>query len=131
RYQMRYTSAFLGTFDTYYDHAFIEVTTRGGVGPFLKKSVGTYLFRPMPFTAPKEFYAPRYEPGSRADGSDIRATVHWEPHILTNEEGKARLVFYTADHPGAYSVMLQGSDLQGRLGVKRLRIAVKGEKDIP
>src|SRR5690606_4718643 len=47
-YNRVYKSAFLSTMqmmDPLVDYTFIEVTTRGGVGEFLKKKPGVYLFR--------------------------------------------------------------------------------------
>src|SRR5690606_27501803 len=41
------------------DYAYLEITTRNGKGPFIKKTPGVYLYRPLPFTFPKKFYRPR------------------------------------------------------------------------
>ena len=126
RYQMRYGSKYLlNPMDNPFEHAFIEVTTRGGKGPFVKKSVGTYVFRPMPFSLPKKFYSPKYNSNSTANLTDIRSTIYWEPDIITDKEGKAIVKFYTTDNPGSYSLIIEGSDMQGNLGVKRAQIIVK------
>ncbi|ETZ21425.1 carboxypeptidase regulatory-like domain-containing protein [Pedobacter sp. V48] len=131
RYQMRYTSAYLKPMDIPWDHAFIEVTTRGGKGPFMKKSTGTYLYKPMPFITPKEFYSPKYAAGSITDMSDIRSTIYWAPNIITDKDGKATIGFYAADNPGTYTVLIEGADLQGHLGVRRKQIIVKKCQDCP
>ncbi|QEM09844.1 carboxypeptidase-like regulatory domain-containing protein [Mucilaginibacter rubeus] len=107
------------------ENAFIEITTRGGRGPFVKKAVGTYVYRPMSFSMPVQFYAPKYKPASTADMTDIRSTVHWAPHIVTDKEGKARVSFYTADNPGDYTYIIEGTDLEGSFGVKRGTLTVK------
>ncbi|MBB2151427.1 hypothetical protein [Pedobacter gandavensis] len=125
RYQMRYSTYYLHPLDKPWDHAFIEVTTRGGKGPFLKKSIGTYLYKPMPFIVPKEFYSPKYTSSSIADKSDIRSTIYWKPNIITDKNGKATVNFYAADNPGIYTVIIEGADLEGYLGVKRKQIIVK------
>ena len=54
-----------------------------------------------------------------------RSTVHWEPNVITDKEGKASILFYTADNPGSYTVILEGSDMQGNLGVTSGGIIVK------
>ncbi|WP_311949835.1 hypothetical protein [Mucilaginibacter terrae] len=99
-----------------FDHCFVEVTTRSGHGPFMKKAVGTYVYRPMPFALPKAFYSPKYKPNSVPDMTDIRSTIHWEPNVVTDKNGKATLNFYTADNAGKYSVVVEGTDLQGSVG---------------
>jgi len=125
KYAINYWSEFLSPFTNFYDHAFIEVTTRGGKGPFVKKSVGTYLFKPMPFVLPKEFYVPKYNAHSTVDMTDIRSTIYWNPDIITNAEGMATVSFYTADNPGSYSLQLEGSDMKGNMGVKRATIKTR------
>ncbi|HEY0054626.1 MAG TPA: hypothetical protein VGB63_04645 [Pedobacter sp.] len=106
-------------------HSYIEVTTRSGSGPLLKKMVGTYVYRPMPFSLPKKFYSPKYIAGSTADGTDIRSTIFWEPDLITNKQGLANIKFFTADTPGNYSIIIEGTDLNGKLGYTRGKIIVK------
>jgi hypothetical protein len=124
KYVMNYVSSFLDPMAHIWDHAFIEVTTRGGKGPFLKKSVGTYVYRPMAFTLPKAFYSPKYAPNSQADQTDIRSTVFWAPNIITDEHGKAKISFFAADNPGTYTFIIEGTDLQGHLGTQRRQIVI-------
>ncbi|MDB5012694.1 MAG: hypothetical protein JWQ25_896, partial [Daejeonella sp.] len=123
-YQMRYSSAFLHPLENPFEQAFVEVTTRSGAGPFLKKSPGNYLFKPLPFTLAKIFYSPRYSSNSTPDMTDIRSTIFWKPDIMTNKDGEATISFYTSDNTGSYSFILQGTDLEGRFGVKRGEINV-------
>lgn len=131
RFQMSYTTAFLDPMAVPWDHAFVEITTRGGVGPFLKKEVGTYLYRPLPFNIPRKFYVPKYTAASVPDKSDIRSTIFWAPDIVTNKEGRATVSFYTADLPAKYSIILEGSDLQGTIGATRTSIIVRNSNRVP
>lgn len=124
RNALAYVQRFLNPLAKITDHIFIEVTTRSGHGPFLKKSIGTYLFKPMAFTLPKEFYAPKYKANSTPDMTDIRSTIYWEPFIITDKDGKATVSFYTADNPASYSLIIEGSDMQGNVGSKRISIPV-------
>jgi hypothetical protein len=124
-HQGRYKQEFLDPMAVPWDHAFVEVTTRSGHGPFVKKAVGTYVYRPMPFTVPKQFYAPKYISNSTPDMTDIRSTIHWEPNIVTDKNGKAIVSFYTADNTGTYTLIIEGMDLDGGMGNKRGSIAVK------
>src|SRR5690606_18484424 len=42
-----YGQKFLNPLQKYWEFAFVEVTTRSGHGPFIKKMVGTYLYKPL------------------------------------------------------------------------------------
>jgi len=107
--------------------AFIEITTRTGNGPFMKATPGTYVYKPLPFTMPKDFYQPRYTvKNSTANmGNDLRSTIHWEPNIITDKDGKASVSFYASDRPNNYTVIIEGSDMNGNIGsvVQKLRSA--------
>jgi hypothetical protein len=120
-----YTIRYLNPMAIPWDHAFIEVTTRSGHGSFVKKTVGTYVYRPMPFTMPKQFYAPKYTIDSMPDMTDIRSTIHWAPNIITDKNGMATISFYTADAPGKYTIIAEGIDLQGSVGGIRSGISVE------
>lgn len=128
KYQMTYSSAFITSkkpMESPFDHTFVEVTTRSGHGPFMKKAVGTYVYRPIPYAVPKAFYSPRYKPDSIIDMTDIRSTVYWEPNVVTDRNGKATVSFYTADNPRSYTISIEGSDMQGGIGFKIGTINVK------
>lgn len=128
KYQMTYSSAFITSknpMEPFFDHTFVEVTTRSGHGPFMKKAVGTYVYRPMPYAVPKAFYSPRYKHDSIVDMTDIRSTVYWSPNVVTDQNGKATVSFYTADNPGSYTIIIEGCDLQGGIGFKTSNINVK------
>jgi hypothetical protein len=110
-------------FDTY---AFIEITTRTKHGPFMKVTPGTYLYKPLAFTFPKQFYSPKYNVKNKntAVGTDLRSTVFWEPNIITDAAGKATVSFYSADKAASYSVVIEGTDMNGALGYKKAEIVV-------
>jgi hypothetical protein len=120
-----YTFRFISPGANPHNHAFIEVTTYAGAGPFLRKPVGTYVYRPIPFSISRKFYSPKYNAESKPDMTDIRSTIFWQPDLITNKEGIGFLNFYTADTPGKYSISIEGSNLDGKLGYKRDKIIVK------
>jgi len=129
RYSNRYSSHHLSADEIIARAApvtvYIEITTRNGSGPFMRKTPGVVHFRPMPFTWPREFYRPRYPTGDRAAKvPDLRSTVHWEPMLFTDENGKATVSFYTADRPGSYSIRMEGMDGEGNFGLlyEQLRV---------
>ncbi len=63
--------------------AFIEITTRAGLGPFTNRLPGTYIYRPLAFTLPEPFYTPKYSAQSNSApmGTDVRSTIQWSPNI--------------------------------------------------
>jgi hypothetical protein len=84
-----------------------------------------YLYKPIPFSFPAEFYRPKY-PLNKLEGlPDLRSTIHWEPNIITDKEGKASVSFYSSDLPGQYSIIVEGTDMNGSIGFLRRTIEIK------
>lgn len=79
------------------------------------------------FYMAREFYVPIYESAIARQNriKDVRTTIHWDPNIVSDEQGKAPLEFFTADGPGTYLVTIEGIDLQGRIGRKSQIITVR------
>lgn len=121
-YNAKYNYSFLSTTElnsvggaSGKDYTYIEITTRNGRGPFMKQTPGTYLYKPLAFSLPKKFHGPKYL-NKDSTGIDIRSTVHWEPNIVTDEKGEAVISFYAADPSSSYTVVIEGSDMNGRMG---------------
>lgn len=105
---------------------YLEVTTRSGNGAFMRKTPGVYLYKPLAYSFPDEFYRPRYLIREENPPlADMRSTIHWEPDIITDQEGKARVSFYSADQKGSYTLILEGADMAGRIGFKRKKIRIE------
>jgi hypothetical protein len=107
--------------------AWLEITTRSKQGPFMQVVPGTYLYKTLPFTLPKQFYSPKYTVKNKAIamGTDMRSTLHWEPNVITNAEGKAIVSFFTADKLANYTIIVEGTDLDGQIGYGRQRLISK------
>ena len=62
----------------------------------------------------REFYEPIYKT-DRSDYStpDYRTTIYWSPDIKFNAQGKAKMLFHTADIPTTYRVDVQGITVEG------------------
>jgi len=103
--------------------AFIEITTRGGYGPFRKISPGTTNYRPLSFIIPKQFYRPRYTDKKPGALKDLRSTIHWEPLIITDKDGKATVSFYASDKPSNYTLIMEGGDMNGNIGSIMYKLA--------
>ena len=127
-YNMKFAGNYFngGFADSPQDHAYIEITTRTKHGPFMKVTPGTYLYKALAFTLPKQFYRPRYtiQNKSAAQGTDMRSTIHWEPNIITDASGNATFSFYSADKTGNYTLIIEGADLNGQIGYERKKIKV-------
>lgn len=106
--------------------AFIEITTRTGLGPFVKKVPNIYMYKPMNYGDTKSFYSPRYTSLNKTDKKpDVRSTLYWNPNIVTDEKGNAQTSFFSSDKKGSYTVWVEGSDMQGNFGFKTYKIFIK------
>jgi hypothetical protein len=107
------------------EYAFLEITTWSGNGAYIKRTHGRYLYRPLPVSWPKQFYKPKYTAKSNNTLADLRSTIDWEPNIITNTAGEATVWFYARGKPSAYTIIVQGADLSGSVGVARANVKVK------
>jgi hypothetical protein len=106
-------------------YAYIEVTTWSKSGPFMKATPGIYTYRYKPFSLPKQFYRPRYTTTAPTQLPDLRSTIHWEPNLVTDGNGRATVSFYSADNAGKYTYTLEGADLNGHVGSQSGKIVVR------
>lgn len=102
------------------DISFVEITTRSGHGPTIESTRAIYVYKPSPITWAKEFYKPKYPVNNTGkQTTDLRATIDWEPNINTDANGEATLSFYAADGNADYTVIMEGTDGNGRIGRKQ------------
>lgn len=121
----RYKSEFKNPMDEA-TYAFLEITTKTGSGPFLRKSANMYLLKPINYGDTKVFYEPRYTSVNKKNPfPDYRSTLYWNPNIVTDKNGEAVVSFYAADKKGTYTVWIEGSDTQGGIGMKTFKIEIK------
>jgi hypothetical protein len=101
----------------------IVITTKSGNGWFKSTIPGVATYRPLPLMRPQQFYSPKYNvvPESVII-PDYRATLHWEPNISTDINGKAKVSFYTSDITGKYTVTITGVDEAGGIGDSTLKL---------
>lgn len=92
--------------------------------PKIEYAPGITTFIPPGFTISREFYSPKYDikPSSQPD---YRTTVFWAPNIVTDDKGQAKLEFFNTDQPGNYRIVIEGVDLDGRIGRKTFNYTVK------
>ncbi|WEK20033.1 MAG: hypothetical protein P0Y49_02555 [Candidatus Pedobacter colombiensis] len=125
KYVSNYAQAFMNPMAELAYNSFIEVTTYGGQGPYLKKTTGVFLYKPMVFSSNVQFYSPKYNMKNNDGGFDIRSTIYWAPNIVTDKNGKGTFSFYTADKPGAYTLKLEGSNMSGGIGSMEQKLWVR------
>jgi len=118
RYSMSYQVRFNeGKVDFMDPPIYVEITTYGGVGPFLKKMPGMYLLKPNAPSVGRLFYSPKYaSPEEETVFPDLRQTIYWNPDVITNKNGEAYMSFYTSESKGSYLIIVQGTDLKGGFG---------------
>jgi len=116
-----------------FDMAIIFVTTFSGNGKFIKHAPGTYAYKPIPFTTPIQYYKPRYTVKNKgiAFGTDLRSTIDWEPNIVTDKDGRAVVSFFSADKPATYTIIAEGTDLQGNIGTQQSEINIRTKDQEP
>lgn len=107
-------------------YSYIEITTYGKQGPFLRQNATIDVFRPQPFFYGKAFYEPKYVNRQLQDAlPDVRSTIYWHPAIITDKKGEAKLSFYSAGMQTEYMFWVEGVDLNGRFGLGTKTIEVK------
>ena len=104
----------------------IVITTKRGQG---LRSVNPYTpgliyYNPKGYAVVREFYSPKYDvkPDSRPD---FRTTVFWEPQMVSDANGKAKISYFNTDVPGIYRMVVEGIDVNGNLARKVLTYEVK------
>jgi hypothetical protein len=101
----------------------IAIYTYGGNGIYgAIKPVGLMKAAVPVFSAPREFYAPKYENLQPIDWykPDLRALIHWEPKVTVDSLGKASATFYNADIPGKMEVVVEAISEDGKIGYQEL-----------
>ncbi len=75
------------------------------------------VITPLGYQITKEFYSPVYKTIEQKTNnmSDLRTTIYWNPNMITQDDGKANIHFYTSDNPEHYSVIIEGITDEGKI----------------
>ena len=65
------------------------------------------------FSEPVEFYGPTYPAGPVIGDVDYRRTLYWNPNVITDEEGNARVEFYNNSYSRRFSISGAGITASG------------------
>ncbi|MDX9883925.1 MAG: hypothetical protein RBS73_17835 [Prolixibacteraceae bacterium] len=110
----------------------IAIYTHAGKGIYgTKQPTGITKAAVTVFSAPREFYAPKYENLQDTDWfkPDLRALVHWQPKIVTDNYGKASAIFYNADISGEMQVVMEAISSKGEIAYREITYNVKKKSD--
>ena len=106
----------------------IAIYTYGGKGIYgaIRPKGLTQASVPV-FSAPREFYAPKYEKLQNNDWykPDLRALIHWESKVIVDSLGKASATFYNADIIGEMEVVVEAISEDGKIGYQELIYKVR------
>ncbi|MES2809817.1 MAG: hypothetical protein V4619_14395 [Bacteroidota bacterium] len=80
--------------------------------------------KPKGFNKVREFYAPRYDKPGSGKLPDLRTTIHWNPYLKTDANGKTSFSFFNADGAANYKVIVEGINADGELGRQVYRYRV-------
>jgi hypothetical protein len=112
----------------------IAIYTYGQNGIYgVTRPVGLMQASVPAFSAPREFYAPKYENPDSDDRNkpDLRALIHWEPVLKTDSLGNASVSFYNADNVGEMVVIVEAISENGEIGYQEIDYEIEGkEKEI-
>jgi len=87
---------------------------------------GIMSYNPKGFYKGREFYSPNYaDPKINTKMADLRTTVYWNPNVISDSTGKASVEFFNGDGRGTYKAIVEGIDINGKLGRQIYRYSVK------
>ena len=95
----------------------IAVYTKKGASLYNNDVKGLDFAKIAGYNSEKEFYSPDYSKyDERHTDGDYRATLYWNPFILTDKSTRRQLfTFYNNDLTRRFRVVIEGCDEQGRL----------------
>ncbi|MBR4793083.1 MAG: carboxypeptidase-like regulatory domain-containing protein [Bacteroidaceae bacterium] len=65
------------------------------------------------FTRPVQFYSPEYPDGPIEGSPDYRRTLYWNPNVITDEDGRARVEFYNNSFSRKFTINAAGITASG------------------
>lgn len=104
------------------------LTKRGGNNyDYSKDAVsGVTIQKRMGYNIAREFYAPKYDVNIPDHvRPDFRSTLHWQPNVRTDINGKASVTFWNTDAKSTMRIIAQGVSTQGYVGVGEAEYGVK------
>ncbi|MCD0487026.1 TonB-dependent receptor plug domain-containing protein [Pedobacter sp. MC2016-14] len=93
------------------------ITTKRGGGNYSYNTYapGIVTYAPKGYHQIRQFYSPKHTPGETDNRPDLRTTVYWNPHVVTDPTGKGTFTYFNTDLPGTYRVVVEGINSDGKL----------------
>ncbi len=67
------------------------------------------VFKVKGYSPEGKFQSPNYSATENSTKPDLRSTILWQPTVSANEKtGKGEVIFYTADLPALYRIVVEG-----------------------
>lgn len=105
-------------------HVISIILRRGAT--IAREPIGINQAKVAGFYEAREFYSPNYsERDNRHYLEDKRTTLYWEPMIITDENGRAAVAFFTADVNSRYRIVIEGITPDGYPGTATATFEVK------
>ncbi|MCX6254689.1 MAG: hypothetical protein NTV31_09475 [Bacteroidia bacterium] len=87
----------------------ISVLTKRGINGPIPPVLNLINYRVYGYYQARTFYTPRYDVKKpEYEKPDLRTTIHWEPNVVTDEDGNATISFFNADSKTIIKVDVEG-----------------------
>ena len=96
--------------------AFLFITTKSKGGVFYQRSKGVQSLYLTGISPQREFYVPKYKPATDYTEAQARKTVYWEPNLVTDTNGIARISIPKAAINKNTIFRIEGISAQGESG---------------
>ena len=77
------------------------------------RDMGRRFTKVKGYTKPVQFYSPKYPEGPISGDIDARRTLYWNPNVITDEEGRARVEFYNNSFTRKFTINAAGITASG------------------
>nr|WP_321245239.1 hypothetical protein [uncultured Psychroserpens sp.] len=124
-----YATVYPGTMQVPAFGGIISIYTKRGIGlfgalNFPDKSLD--LKKITVFSVEKEFYSPQHNSNQYYDMNtpDLRGLIYWNPKVVTDENGEAKINFYHSDDVGDFQLIIETITKRGKMGYKVVNYSV-------
>ena len=103
------------------------ITTKRGNGSYGYSNYAPGIITAMPkgYSLSREFYSPNYDLPTTNNAPDLRTTIYWNPQVVTDSVGKAKISYFNSDEKGTYRVVVEGLNIEGFLARSEYTYEVK------
>ncbi|MCK5368063.1 MAG: hypothetical protein KAQ62_05905, partial [Cyclobacteriaceae bacterium] len=93
----------------------IAIYTKPGESPILQSQSGEMNEIMLPgLTTPEVFISPNYAKDTNTEFlPDLRSTIYWNPQVITNRRGRAKIGFYNSDDARNLQICIEGISKDG------------------